>query len=196
MSSKDVQPAIEMNENVKDVFCGDPGLSRVALNAAGKKPSPQDNDELNFTINIYKHWRIRIYKPLIPLKLVLFFWFGGGSFCTTISNGLFQAKRNHIIRIVNIFHPLSYLSVLRHSSLRNSSGQTGEIETSPCCQHDIRNTVSQWDSIHSETERSKLRLATHQSQVPSLPVRQTHHQNELRRRGGHNRGQLLQCAVS
>ncbi|XP_055936333.1 major facilitator superfamily domain-containing protein 6-like isoform X1 [Argiope bruennichi] len=96
MSSKDIQVGLEMNESVKDGFQDmeyDPDLPRIVMNSTDKKVvSPRDSDALNFTIKVCKNWRIRIYKPLIPLKLVLFFWFGGGSFVAPFLTVYFKQR--------------------------------------------------------------------------------------------------------
>ncbi|GFS91143.1 MFS_1_like domain-containing protein [Nephila pilipes] len=87
---------IEMNEDIKDSYRDmqyDANVPRVVLNSNEKKEmSPQDNDALNFILTIYKNWKIRIYKPLIPLKLVLFFWYGGGSFVAPFLTVYFKQR--------------------------------------------------------------------------------------------------------
>ncbi|XP_054714243.1 uncharacterized protein LOC129223890 [Uloborus diversus] len=40
----------------------------------------QDKEKRTIKIKICRNWNIRIYKPLIPLKLALFLYYGGGSF--------------------------------------------------------------------------------------------------------------------
>ncbi|KFM80406.1 hypothetical protein X975_04666, partial [Stegodyphus mimosarum] len=60
------------------------GIALTHTNASVKKEVQETTDHLNpknlnITWNIYKNFKICIYKPLIPLKLALLLWFGAGA---------------------------------------------------------------------------------------------------------------------
>lgn len=63
----------------------------------------EDEDPKNFTIPIYKKFKIRICKPLIPLKLALFVWYGAGSAAATFLILLLKNKGITMAEVSTIY---------------------------------------------------------------------------------------------
>ncbi|XP_042894931.1 major facilitator superfamily domain-containing protein 6 [Parasteatoda tepidariorum] len=97
-----------------------------------EKPSTEiqnnkSEKDLNFTIRLYKDFSICIYKPLIPLKLMLFFWFGAGAFLGPFITVYFKQQGISLgeISIVFIISPVAqFLGTLLSGVVADKIGRS------------------------------------------------------------------------
>lgn len=81
-------------------------FSVAASGITVEKPISEENDpkdNLNITIKIYKDCKICIYKPLIPLKIILFLWYGAGAFVGPFITVYFKQRGISLAEISMVF---------------------------------------------------------------------------------------------
>lgn len=74
-------------------ICNDP------IREEKKNCVKEDQESKIFSIHVYKKFKIRIYKPLIPLKLAFFIWYGGAVALLPFVNVFFKQRGMTLVEL-------------------------------------------------------------------------------------------------